>query len=132
MYDMVKEFHEKFGHPVGLEFGNDALSQLNSRVEKAFRMGLIHEETFEVEAELLPSDKSKLMDKAKLTKELSDLLYVTLGMAITFGLPIEEVFKRVHESNMSKLDEDGKPIYRKDGKVLKGPNYKEPDLGDLF
>jgi len=42
-----------------------------------------------------------------------------------------EAFKRVHESNMSKLGEDGKPIYREDGKVLKGPNYKEPDLGDL-
>ena len=69
--------------------------------------------------------------KAELLKELSDLLYVVFGMAVTFDLPIAEAFLRVHESNMSKLGEDGKPLYREDGKVLKGPNYKAPDLLDL-
>lgn len=59
-------------------------------------------------------------------------MYVTIGFATTFGLPLEEVFYAVHESNMSKLGPDGKPIYREDMKVLKGPNYKEPDLDQFF
>ena len=69
--------------------------------------------------------------KAALLKELCDLQYVLSGFAVTFGLPFDEAFRRVHESNMSKLGPDGKPIYREDGKVLKGPNYKKPDLSDL-
>lgn len=123
---MVKEFHEKFGHPVDILF---------SKEEIRLRFGLITEEFYEIEDELEPpllNNRPESVDKPKLTKELSDLLYVTLGMAVTFGLPIEEVFKRTHESNMSKLGEDGKPIYREDGKVLKGPNYKPPNLEDLF
>ena len=52
-------------------------------------------------------------------------------MAVAFGLPLEVAFNRVHASNMSKLDDDGKPIYREDGKVMKGPNYKPPHLKDL-
>lgn len=69
--------------------------------------------------------------KRELLKELCDLQYVLSGFAVTFGLPFDEAFRRVHESNMSKLGPDGKPIYREDGKVLKGPNYKKPDLSDL-
>jgi predicted HAD superfamily Cof-like phosphohydrolase len=68
--------------------------------------------------------------KAPLAKEIADLLYVTYGLAATYGIHIDEVFNRVHESNMSKLGEDGKPVYRNDGKVLKGPNYKEPEITD--
>ena len=52
-------------------------------------------------------------------------------MAVALGLPVQEAFNRVHASNMSKLDEDGNPIYREDGKVMKGPNYKPPYLEDL-
>ena len=63
-----------------------------------------------------------------LLKELADLVYVTYGMAATFGWDLDEAVRRVHASNMSKLGEDGKPIYREDGKVLKGPNYWAPDL----
>jgi predicted HAD superfamily Cof-like phosphohydrolase len=62
---------------------------------------------------------------------LTDLLYVTYGAAYTFGLDIDEAFKRIHESNMSKLGADGKPIYRDDGKVIKGPNYQPPTLDDI-
>jgi predicted HAD superfamily Cof-like phosphohydrolase len=65
-------------------------------------------------------------------KELADVQYVLSGSAVTFGLPLEKVFERVHESNMSKLGPDGKAIHREDGKVLKGPNYHPPVLDDLL
>ena len=65
-------------------------------------------------------------------KELADLVYVCYQYAENMGWFLDEALNRVHESNLSKLDEDGKPIYREDGKVLKGPNYKPPDLSDLF
>ena len=65
-------------------------------------------------------------------KELADLVYVCYQYAENMGWFFDEALNRVHESNMSKLDEDGNPIYRDDGKVLKGPNYKPPDLSDLF
>ena len=65
-------------------------------------------------------------------KELSDLVYVCYQYAENMGWFLDEALNRVHESNMSKRGEDGKPIYREDGKVLKGPGYKPPDLSDLF
>jgi len=65
-------------------------------------------------------------------KELADLVYVCYQYAENMSWDLDESLNRVHESNMSKLDEDGKPIYREDGKVLKGPNYKPPDLSDLI
>ena len=64
-------------------------------------------------------------------KELADLVYVCYQYAENMNWNLDESLNRVHESNLSKLDEDGKPIYREDGKVLKGPNYKPPDLSDL-
>lgn len=64
-------------------------------------------------------------------KELCDLLYVTYGTLVYLGVDADEAFRRVHDSNMSKLGDDGQPIRRVDGKVLKGPNYFEPDLSDL-
>ena len=111
----------------------------------SMRLCLIREEAEEVEdavclladkvfnAELLGIDMTEEIKAAKaaLLKELCDLQYVLSGFAVTFGLPFDEAFKRVHESNMSKLGPDGKPVYREDGKVLKGPNYKKPDLSDL-
>ena len=65
-------------------------------------------------------------------KELADLVYVCYQYAENMNWFLDEALNRVHLSNMSKLGEDGKPIYREDGKVLKGPNYKPPDLSDLF
>ena len=64
-------------------------------------------------------------------KELADLVYVCYQYAANEGWDLDEALDRVHKSNMSKLDENGQPIYRADGKVLKGPNYKPPELGDL-
>jgi predicted HAD superfamily Cof-like phosphohydrolase len=73
-------------------------------------------------------------DIDKRAKELADILYTVFGTVITEGLQdvIEAAFDEVHKSNMSKLDEDGKPVKRADGKVLKGGNYKEPDLSFLI
>ncbi len=65
-------------------------------------------------------------------KELADLVYVCYQYAVNMGWDLDEALYRVHESNMSKLDKDGKPIYREDGKVLKGPNYAPPNLEDLI
>ena len=64
-------------------------------------------------------------------KEMADLVYVIYGLADRLGWDLDEAIKRVHISNMNKLDEDGYPIRREDGKILKGSNYKEPDLSDL-
>ena len=64
-------------------------------------------------------------------KELADLVYVCYQYAAAMDWDLDEAMKRVHQSNMSKLDEYGKPIYRPDGKVLKGPNYAPPNLEDL-
>jgi NTP pyrophosphatase (non-canonical NTP hydrolase) len=126
-YDAVKAFTVAMGQPVGADI-------IKERDLLKMRTKLIEEETKEAAQETLWEDAlgNPVIDKAELTKELADLLYVTYGMAVTFGLPIDEVFERVHRSNMSKLGDDGKPIYREDGKVLKGPNYQPPDLTDLF
>ena len=80
--------------------------------------------------ELNTIGKTSVDTRARMLKELSDLQYVLSGMAVSFGLPLEESFNRVHTSNMSKLV-DGKPLKREDGKFLKGPNYQPPHLEDL-
>ena len=71
------------------------------------------------------------INKAECLTELADLVYVCYQYAANMGWDLDEALDRVHESNMTKLGEDGKPIRREDGKVLKGPNYKAPDLTDL-
>lgn len=80
--------------------------------------------------ELKTSGKTNSETKAKMFKELADLQYVLSGMVVALGIPMEEVFTRVHESNMSKLV-NGKVLKREDGKFLKGPNYQPPVLDDL-
>lgn len=119
---MVEEFHRAFGHPIGMA----------DRSTVALRVSLVKEETKEVEeaAETLLQVNNQ-ENREALLKELCDLQYVLSGFFVTLGWDAEEAFRRVHKSNMSKLGADGKPIYREDGKVLKGPNYKEPDLKDL-
>lgn len=81
-------------------------------------------------AELKADGQVARKTRLDMMKELADVQYVLSGTSCTFGLPIEKVFERVHESNMSKLV-DGKAQRRADGKVLKGPNYHPPVLDDL-
>ena len=73
-----------------------------------------------------------LKDEHEQLKELCDLVYVCYQFAANKDWDLDEAMDRVHKSNMSKLDENGQPIYRADGKVLKGPNYKPPNLTDLL
>ena len=95
---------------------------------------LIEEEAAEFleAADELFADPENNKRREELLKELCDLVFVCYQFAATYDLDLDEALRRVFESNMSKLDESGKPIYREDGKVLKGPNYKAPDLNQLF
>ncbi len=85
--------------------------------------------------EFLEADQNMVLmhpqDREATLKELADLIYVCAQYAENMNWDIEQALRRVHRSNMSKLGEDGEPIYREDGKVLKGPNYQPPDLSDL-
>jgi predicted HAD superfamily Cof-like phosphohydrolase len=85
--------------------------------------------------EFLDADTNMVLmhpqDREACLKELADLVYVCAQYAENMDWDLEQALRRVHKSNMSKLGEDGKPIKREDGKVLKGPNYQPPDLSDL-
>ena len=85
--------------------------------------------------ELLDAENQLIMgltvNSAECLKELADLVYVCYQYAENLGWDLDEALDRVHRSNMSKLDENGQPLYRADGKVLKGPNYQPPYLNDL-
>ena len=75
--------------------------------------------------------RNSAVPREETLKELSDLVYVCYQYAENMGWDLDEALRRVHQSNMSKLDEDGKPTYRADGKVLKSKNYQPPTLSDL-
>ena len=95
--------------------------------------GLIEEETNEFlqAARDLEGAPNTAENHVEVLKELSDVVFVCYQFAAAYGLDLDTAMQRVYESNMSKLDDDGNPIYRDDGKVLKGPNYRKPELGDL-
>lgn len=90
---------------------------------KALRIELIEEE---FRRELIPAMEAN--DIVGVADALTDILYVVYGAGHAFGINLDQTFAEVQRSNMSKLDVDGKPIFREDGKVLKGPNYSPPDL----
>lgn len=121
---LVHKFHQAFNCEI-------ERPELITDVEYVkLRIKLIQEESKELTDQLWDDCQAGKISP-NLLKEMADVLYVTYGLAVGLGLDVEEAFKRVHESNMSKLDDEGKPIYREDGKVLKGPHYKAPYLGDL-
>lgn len=113
-FDMVEDFMNAFGQDVETEPQWTSVSEL--------RYELIREELEEMREALDDKDLIGVADA------LTDLLYVVYGAGHSFGLDLDATFNEVHRSNMSKLGSDGKPIYRDDGKVLKGPDYSEPDL----
>ena len=104
----------------------DAYSVVNSPNGTLIQKCLIDEEWSEFH------EAFHLKDAHEQLKELCDLVYVCYQFAANEGWDLDEAMDRVHKSNMSKLDENGQPIYREDGKVLKGPNYKPPNLTDLL
>ena len=112
---MVRQFHSVMGQAL------DETYAQNSELDR-LRLKLVSEEFDEICASETPDN---------LLKELADIVYVAYGYAAAFGWDLDEALRRVHASNMSKLDDDGKPIIRDDGKVLKGENYEEPDMTDL-
>ena len=122
---LVEDFHQAMGLPVD--------GSLTDRGLQALRLGLLREELEELEEAVHAYQESPDPSRAgALLKELADLQYVVTGYAVTFGLPLEEAFLRVHESHLTKRDPQGRPTVREDGKVLKGPHYRPPHLDDLM
>ena len=115
-FNSVKKFMEVFGQEVKTkaEFPSEKIIKL--------RYNLIKEELDEFEEALKDRNLKEVADA------LTDILYVTYGAGHAFGIDLDKCFDEVQRSNMSKLDEDGKPIYNEHGKVMKGPNYFKPDL----
>ena len=120
--DKLSTFHEAFNCPQNRTYKGNTIDDAELLV---LRKNLIKEEVRET---LKAIDTE---DAASILKELVDVVVVCVGMADTYGWDFDTAFNRVHHSNMSKLDDAGKPIYREDGKVLKSENYKPPYLDDL-
>ena len=119
-FDKVGKFMKTFGQEVKNKpsFSSDKINQL--------RISLIKEELDELKEAM---DSKNLLEVAD---ALTDLLYVTYGAGHAFGIDLDKCFEEVQNSNMSKLGEDGKPIYNENGKVMKGPNYFKPNLNQFL
>ena len=115
-FNRVKNFMKTFGQ----EIKNKPVLPEESIIK--LRYDLIHEELMELKEALEQKDLKEVADA------LTDILYVTYGAGHAFGIDLDKCFQEVQESNMSKLDNNGKPIYNEQGKVMKGPNYFKPDL----
>jgi len=115
-FDKVGEFMKTFGQEVKNKpsFSTDKINEL--------RVSLIQEELDELKEAMQNKDLLEVADA------LTDLLYVTYGAGHAFGINLDKCFDEVQNSNMSKLDKNGKPIYNEFGKVMKGPNYFKPNL----
>lgn len=119
----VKEFHEVF------QIGNNNSPTINlSDDEIRLRFNLMQEEN----EEYLEACKNK--DMVEVADALGDMLYILFGTILRHGMQhkIEEVFDEIQRSNMSKLDANGQPIFREDGKILKGENYFKPDIKSIL
>ena len=115
-FEDVKIFMETFGQMIRTkpQFPDDKTMQL--------RFDLIKEELNELEQAMKSKDLKEIADA------LTDILYVTYGAGFAYGIDLDKCFKEVQRANMSKLGKDGKPIFNEKGKVMKGPNYSEPNL----
>ena len=119
-FSKVGTFMKTFGQEVKDKpaFSTDKINNL--------RIDLIKEELEELK------DAMKDKDLLEVADALTDILYVTYGAGHAFGINLDKCFDEVQNSNMSKLDENGKPIYNDSGKVMKGPNYFKPDLSKFL
>lgn len=135
--DKVREFHTTFGHPVSDH------ATANTLEMRRFRLRLIIDEVCELaeamglNLSVIPQEgvhnifinehrPSYEPDLLEMADAIGDIKYVCEGANLVFGIPGDAVFDAIQKSNMSKLGEDGKPLVREDGKILKGPNYKPP------
>ena len=119
-FDKVKTFMEIFGQEVKKQ------PSLSTEKINKLRYDLINEELKEFKDALDNKDILEVADA------LTDILYVTYGAGHAFGINLDKCFEEVQNSNMSKLDENGKPIYNDAGKVMKGPKYFKPDLSKFI
>ena len=119
-FEDVKKFMKTFGQKVITEpqFPDEEIMRL--------RFDLIKEEVSELEHAMKTKDLIEVADA------LTDILYVTYGAGCAYGIDLDKCFKEVQRANMSKLGEDGKPIYNEKGKVMKGPKYFQPDLNKFI
>ena len=119
-FEKVKQFMQTFGQEVKdkPEFPNEKIIE--------FRKKLIDEEFNELKEAINDKDIIEIADA------LTDILVVTYGAGLAFGINLDQCFEEVHRSNMSKLSNEGKPIYNEFGKVMKGPNYSPPDLKKII
>ena len=119
-FEKVKTFMKTFGQEVKEKssFGSDKINEL--------RFNLIKEELEELR---IAMDTKNLVEVAD---ALTDILYVTYGAGHAFGINLDKCFDEVQQSNMSKLDDHGNPIYNDSGKVMKGPKYFKPDLSKFI
>ena len=119
-FEKVKLFMLTYGQEVKTKagFSDDKTNKL--------RMDLIKEELEEL------TNAMKEQDLTEVADALTDILYVTYGAGHAFGINLDKCFEEVQNSNMSKLGEDGKPIYNESGRVMKGPNYFKPDLSKFL
>ena len=115
-FEKVKEFMESFGQEVKIKPG------MSSKKINSLRISLISEELEELKQAIDQSNIEEVADA------LTDILYVTYGAGHAFGINLDNCFEEVQKSNMSKLGDDGKPIYNENGKVMKGPKYFKPNL----
>lgn len=120
--ESVEEFHDAFNHPVAEELTIIPQERINLRYQ------LMKEENDEY---LAAAEEGNIVEIAD---ALGDMLYILCGTILEHGLQhkIEEVFDEIQRSNMSKLGEDGKAIYREDGKILKGQNYFKPNIHNVL
>jgi predicted HAD superfamily Cof-like phosphohydrolase len=135
--EMVEEFHKAMGLPVR------TVPTMPSEAERLMRARLIHEESREsiraLGCEVVSGDEGPvvIVDKESIPRlnevahELNDLLYVAHGGLAEMGAP-PAIFSEIHRANMSKLDDNGRPVLREDGKVMKGPNYRPPDVARVL
>ena len=121
--EAVAEFHTSFGLGV-----SDIMKADLGESKNQLRFNLMKEENEEYLEAVQNNDLTEIADA------LGDMLYILCGTILEHGLQhkIEEVFEEIQRSNMSKLGQDGKPIYREDGKVMKGPNYFKPNIKEIL
>jgi predicted HAD superfamily Cof-like phosphohydrolase len=119
-FERAGDFMEAFGQEV---LDKPTLPDFNLA---ELRIDLIQEELQEL------IDALDAKDIVEIADALTDILYVTYGAGHSFGIDLDECFLEVHRSNMTKLGEDGRPLYRPDGKVMKGPNYETPQLAKII
>ena len=119
-FEKVGLFMKTFGQEVKVKasFSSDKINKL--------RVDLIEEELEELKEAINKKDLQETIDA------LTDILYVTYGAGHAFGVNLDKCFEEVQNSNMSKLGDDGKPIFNKNGKVMKGPNYFKPNLNQFL